>query len=152
MDDPRNYSYYWVVRGEGRRVAVASVYSLSYRDRQWDLTAGPLYSGLDSVAQRSHRTLLTTLNMGVGGTLLTPAPGGAMPWVRTLLWERLPALRYCSAGNTCSIDSYLNTTTQAVSLAALELPLGGREELSSEVGGRREGAVGSSCVPRWSSK
>ena len=57
LDDPRHYSYYWVLRGDGRAPATATVYSLSYRDRQWDQTAGPLYAGLDSVAPRWHHAL-----------------------------------------------------------------------------------------------
>ena len=52
LDDPRNYCYYWVVRGDGRTPAVASLYGLGYQDRQWDSVAGPMYSRLDTVTTR----------------------------------------------------------------------------------------------------
>merc|ERR1719357_398959 len=52
LDDPRNYCYYWVVRGDGRTPAVASLYGLGYQDRQWDSVAGPMYNRLDTVTTR----------------------------------------------------------------------------------------------------
>ena len=57
LDDPRHYSYYWAVRGDGRAPALATLYSLTYRERQWEQAMGPLYSMLEAVTPRWSLTL-----------------------------------------------------------------------------------------------
>ena len=43
LDDPWHYIYYWVMRGVGDTLATASMYSLTFRSRQWDVVDGPCY-------------------------------------------------------------------------------------------------------------
>jgi hypothetical protein len=43
LDDPWHYTYYWVMRGVGDTLAIASMYSLTFRSRQWDVVDGPCY-------------------------------------------------------------------------------------------------------------
>ena len=57
LDDPRHYTYYWVIRGMGENIAMASLYSLTFRNRQCDLGEGPCYENLESVTLRFEHEL-----------------------------------------------------------------------------------------------
>jgi len=57
LDDPRHYTYYWVMRGAGDTLATASLYSITFRNRQWDLVEGPCYDNLESVTLRFEHEL-----------------------------------------------------------------------------------------------
>ena len=48
-DDPRPYSYLWVLKSGLENLAVASLFSLSFSQRKMDSVEGPCYEGLEYV-------------------------------------------------------------------------------------------------------
>ena len=62
LDDPRHYSYIWILRGAGKTgLSYANMYSLSYRERRPVSDEAPCYEDLESVALRFEH-LLTAEN------------------------------------------------------------------------------------------
>ena len=49
LDDPKPYSYLWVLRSGLESLAVASLFSLSFSQRKIDSVEGPCYEGLEYV-------------------------------------------------------------------------------------------------------